>query len=121
MEINVGMDGDIVMLDLNGDLVASTAEDLKAQVAKLVEKNFRYIMLDLSKVGFMDSSGLGSCMAVHKTLNEKQGLLVCAQPSEAVAKIFRITRADQKIKVMPTRSDASKNIFDRIVQDRKQK
>ena len=121
MEINVGMDGDIVMLDLNGDLVASTAEDLKAQVSKLVEKKFRYIMLDMSKIGFMDSSGLGSCMAVHKALNEKEGMLVCAQPSEAVTKIFRITRADQKIKVIPSRSDALKIIFDRMVQDRKQK
>lgn len=121
MEINIGMDGDIVMLDLNGDLVASSAEELKLQVAKLSEKNFRYILLDMSKVGFMDSSGLGSCMAVHKTLNDKQGMLVCAQPSEAVAKIFRITRADQKIKVIPSRSDALKNIFERIVQDRKQK
>lgn len=121
MEINIGMDGDTVVLDLSGDLVASSAEELKAQVAKLIEKNFRYVMLDMGKVGFMDSSGLGACMAVHKTLAEKSGLVVCAQPSDAVSKIFRITRADKKIAVAASRSDGIKALHDRIMQDKRAK
>lgn len=121
MEINVGMDGDIVTLDLTGDLVASTAEELKSQVAKLTEKNFKYILVDMSKIGFMDSSGLGACMASHKMLVDKQGLLVCAQPSDAVSKIFRITRADKKINVADSKPVAVKTIHDRIIEDMKQK
>lgn len=121
MEINIGMDGDIVTLDLAGDLVASTAEEFKSQVAKLADKNFRYILVDMSRIGFMDSSGLGACMASHKLLVDKKGLLVCAQPSEAVSKIFRITRADKKINVAESKPAAVKTIHDRIIEDKKQK
>jgi len=105
MEINISMDGDIVVMDLAGDLVASTAEQLKAQVEKLADKHFNRILLDMSGVNFMDSSGLGMCMAVHKMLLQSGGLVVCARPSEAVAKIFRVTRADQKLRVIPDRGE----------------
>ncbi len=108
MEISIGMDGDVVVVDLTGDFVASAAEQFKTQVAKLVEKNFLFVVLNLDKVSFMDSSGLGACMAAHKTLQEKKGALVCAKPGEGVAKIFRVTRADQKLKVVPTRQDGVK-------------
>ena len=108
MEINIVTEGEFVVADLTGDFVASTAEQFKAQMTKLIEKNFFHVILDLGKVTFMDSSGLGACMAVHKAFREKEGALVVAKPSEAVAKIFRVTRADQKLVVAPTRLDAAK-------------
>ena len=108
MEISIGMETDVVVVDLTGDFVASAAEQFKVQMAKLMEKNFVFVVLNLDKVGFMDSSGLGACMAAHKAFQEKKGVLVCAKPSEAVAKIFRVTRADQKLKVAPTRPEAVK-------------
>lgn len=108
MEISIGVEGDVVVVDLTGDFVASSAEQFKAQMAKLTEKNFLFVVLNLDKVNFMDSSGLGACMAAHKAFLEKKGTLVCAKPSEAVAKIFRVTRADQKLKVAATRLDGVK-------------
>lgn len=119
MEINIGMDGDIVIVGLNGDLAASSAEQLKSQVSKLTEKNFNYVLLELSNVNFMDSSGLGACMAVHKMLLEKTGMLVCAKPSEAVRKVFRLTRADQKLNVTPTKHDGIKMLHARILEVKK--
>ena len=120
MQIKIGMDGDIVILDLIGDLVASTAEDFKAQTGKLTEKNFTYILVEMSKLNFMDSSGLGACIAVHKLVAEKKGMLIFAQPSDSVSKIFRITRADQKLNIAATRSAALKSIQEKIMMEKKQ-
>jgi anti-sigma B factor antagonist len=106
MEIKIGMDGDFVIAELSGDLVAGTAEQFKTQMSKLMEKNFLYVVLELSKASFMDSSGLGACMAAHKAFNEKKGVLVCTKPSETVAKVFRVTRADQKLNMAGTRLEA---------------
>ena len=115
MEIGIGMDGDVVIMDITGDLVASTADELKTHISKLSEKKFNFVLADISKINFMDSSGLGACMAIHKALSEKNGLLVLARPTEAVAKVFRITRADQKIKVAPTKQDGIKMLHDAII------
>jgi anti-sigma B factor antagonist len=112
MEINIGMAGEAVVADLHGDLVASTAEEFKSQIAKLSDKNFRFILVEMSKVGFMDSSGLGACMAVHKMLHEKNGMVVWAKPSEAVGKVFRITRADKKLRVAATKQEGLNALHD---------
>lgn len=108
MEISISMEGDFVVADVVGDIVASSSEELKLQMGKLLEKNFLFVILELSKVSFMDSSGLGACMAVHKAFNEKKGCLVCTKPSETVAKVFRVTRADMKLNMAGTRLDAIK-------------
>lgn len=119
MKINMGMDGDIVVMELVGNLVASTAEQVKAQIAKLTQKGFKHVILELGGVDFMDSSGLGACMAMHKSLLEKEGMLVCVRPSDAVAKVFRITKADQKLSIASARRDALKTLNAKILEDAK--
>lgn len=121
MEFNIGMDGDIVILGLTGDLVASSIEEFKLQVSKLTDKNFVNIMLDMSKVGFMDSSGLGSCIAVHKMLTGKDGMIVFAQPNDSVNKIFRITMADKKLNIALSKSEGIKKFHEKIISERRQK
>lgn len=115
MEITVGMDEDVVILDLAGDLVANTAEKLKGEIARLSEKNFNFILINMSKVNFMDSSGLGACMAAHKAVAEKNGMIVFAQPRESVSKIFHITRADQKLAVAASRADGLRLIHEKRI------
>ncbi len=119
MEFNIGMDGDIVTVSINGDLVASSAEEFKSQMAKLCDKNFRFILLEISRVGFMDSSGLGACMAVHKMLSERNGMVVLAKLNETVGKVFRLTRADQKLKVAPTQQEGIKILHDALMAEKK--
>jgi anti-sigma B factor antagonist len=106
MEIKLDMDNGAVILEPAGNLVASTAEKLKAQIAKLIEKQYLFILLDLSKVNFVDSTGLGACIAIKRDLAAKNGLLVCTRMKENVRKLFRITHADQKIMILDARQDA---------------
>ncbi len=115
MEVNIGIDGEVVTMGISGDLVASTAEEFKSQIGKLRQKNFNFILVEMSKVNFMDSSGLGACMAVHKMLSEQNGMLVLAKLTEPVGKIFRLTRADQKLNIAPTKQDGIKALYDVMV------
>jgi len=103
MEMSSERDGDVVMISLTGDFVARTVGQFKALNADYTEKNILYLVLDLSNVAFMDSSGLGECIILHKWFQARGGLVVIAKPSEAVAKIFRVTRADEKLRIAPTR------------------
>ena len=64
MEIKLEIDNGVVILKPVGNLVASTAEELKDQVTRLIEKKYLSVMLDLGKVVFIDSTGLGACTAI---------------------------------------------------------
>jgi anti-sigma B factor antagonist len=119
MDIKLEMDNEVIILKLVGNLVASSAEGLKEQIAKLTEKNYRFILLDLGKVDFIDSSGLGACIASNRELAGKGGALACAALNENVRKVFRMTRADQKILVFETRQEGVNALLERIVALRK--
>lgn len=106
MEIKVEVDSDIIFLKLVGSLVASSLEELKSQVQKLVEKKYLHIVFDLSRVDFVDSSGLGLCISTSRELAAISGKLVCCGLRENVQKLFTMTRADQKIAVMASRVNA---------------
>ncbi len=118
MDINIGTDGDVVIMELNGDLVASTADQLKEQVAKLSDKNFTYVVLEMSRLTFMDSSGLGACVAVHRMLADRKGMLVCAKPSDPIAKVFRITRADKKLTIAASKEEGVRLLLGKIIEAR---
>ncbi len=105
LKINIGVQNDIVIMRLTGNLVASTTDNFKTEVTKLIEKNFIHILVDMSKVNFMDSSGLGACMASHKTVSEKKGVIVFVKLNETVQKVFHITRADQRLAVCKEESE----------------
>jgi len=116
MEFKIEMANDVVVLIPTGNLVASETESLKSQVEKLMEKKFRLILLDMSRIDFMDSSGLGSVIAVNKLVTGAGGVFACAALQEGVRKVFRVTRADQKIAVAETQSDGLMQIQERLLQ-----
>jgi len=116
VEIRTEMVNEIVVLNPIGNLVASSVELLKTQVENLIEKRFRFVLLDMSRIDFMDSSGLGSIIAADKSLTAASGVLACAALQEGVRKVFRVTRADQRIAVAETQSEGLLLIQQRIIQ-----
>ncbi len=115
MDYKIEMAHDVVVLVPTGNLVASETESLKSQVEKLIEKKFRCILLDMSRIDFMDSSGLGSVMAVNKLVTGAGGVFACAALQEGVRKVFRVTRADQKIAVAATQLEGLLQIQERTL------
>lgn len=113
MEIKLEMDNEVVILKLIGDLGADTAEGLKLQVAKLIDKKYRFFLFDLQKVDFMDSSGLGVCIAINRDLAAIAGVLACTGLNEYVRNVFQITHADKKIMVCASRQDAVNDLLER--------
>jgi anti-sigma B factor antagonist len=106
MEVKVELDSNIIFMKMSGSLVASTAEELKVQIRKLMDKKYLNIVFDLTRVDFVDSSGLGLCISTSRELAASSGRLVCCGLQDNVKRLFAMTRADQKIKVLPTRTDA---------------
>lgn len=74
-------------------IVAATAIQFKDQMQEHTAKGGTRIILDLTQVDFVDSSGLGAIVASMKQLAAGQ-VLELASLSPTVAKVFRLTRMD---------------------------
>jgi anti-sigma B factor antagonist len=72
---------------------AAGAIDFKERMREYTQDPSLRVMLDLSQVAFIDSSGLGAVVAVRKSLGPDRQLELAGLTS-AVQKVFRLTRMD---------------------------
>ena len=83
------------VLEIGGEIDVYTAPQLRERLIALVEAGDRQVIVDLARVEFLDSTGLGVLVGALKRLRGVEGelTLVCAQ--ERLLKIFRITGLDR--------------------------
>jgi anti-sigma B factor antagonist len=81
----------------------SLREVLETEVAKLP----RTLIIDLSGLRFMDSSALHVILRANRSMDREGGVLALAGPREPVAKMLRLTAADQLVPVYPTVGEAT--------------
>ena len=79
---------------------AAGAIAFKEAMRKATEGAQSRVILDLSRVEFIDSSGLGAVVSVMKQLGEGCRLEL-AGLAPAVEKVFRLTRMDQIFTIHP--------------------
>jgi anti-sigma B factor antagonist len=91
--------GDRTTLRFEGDLDIVTSEEMKRQLAALVESGTSKVTIDLSDVGFVDSSGLGALVAVHHLAQARGAELVVRQAPPHVQDLFALTRLDALLRV----------------------
>ncbi|MGC4745545.1 STAS domain-containing protein [Micromonospora sp. DT201] len=94
------------VVEVAGDLDMSTTPELRDQLRKLVDSDTPVVVVDLTGVGFMDSSGLGVLVVAYKDLRERDGWLALAGVSQPVRTVLSITSVDRVIGVFDTVHDA---------------
>ncbi|MEO1536972.1 MAG: STAS domain-containing protein [Pseudomonadota bacterium] len=105
------MEGALLVTVLDTRIDAAVAVRFKNRMGELATTPSDRVILDLSKVEFLDSSGLGAVVGSMKQLGRARRLdLVGLTPT--VAKVFRITRMDRVFRIFPTADDAIKDIAD---------
>ena len=87
-------------------LDASQAEIFKTYLFGQIDNGATSLVVDLSEVRFMDSSGLSALVAALKKLSGDRGMtLTGAQP--AVKDLFELTSMDKLFNIVPTVNDAT--------------
>ncbi len=79
-----------------GEIDAHTAPTLAGALAGV---DHQVVMLDLSGVEFVDSSGLRVLIDAHQRANDAKRVLRLVNPSEAVRRLFAISGVDEYLNV----------------------
>lgn len=77
---------------------AAAAPALKGVVVDLANQGHFHVTIDLSRIDFVDSSGLGALINAHKTLEAKGRLVLCAVPAKVLA-LLKLTRLDRVFRI----------------------
>ncbi len=106
MEIPVTTIGDVgVAVVPVEDLDASNAGDFKRDITPVIDANSK-LVLDLSRLQFVDSSGLGAFISCLRKLNAKGGDLKLCGLSKPVRGVFELVRMHRVFDILPACDDA---------------
>jgi len=98
MDIEQSVDGGVAVLSPSGRLNMVAAPQLKKTVDASVADGLARIVVDLSGVEFIDSSGLGALIGGLKTARQASGDLRIAGAGEQVRTVLGLTNLDRILK-----------------------
>jgi len=99
MEIQAREVGDhIMVLRVDGRLNMVSAASLKSAIDDAVNAGKSRVVVDLSAVSFMDSSGLGALIGGLKKTRQASGDLRIAGVAQQVATVLRLTNLDRVLR-----------------------
>jgi len=94
--------GESTIVEVTGEVDVYSASVLREKLAELIDANHTDIVVDLTGVGFLDSTGLGVLVGALKKVRGFGGRLQLVIDQEKVMKVFRITALTQVFTIHDT-------------------
>lgn len=97
--ISVENDGKKHIVKLSGEIDVHTIGQVQSAVLALTETPHHHVFIDLEKVTYLDSTGLGIFVAAYKSAEKNKSKLSIINAQERVFRLFKITGLDTIIDV----------------------
>jgi len=107
MEVKTFEKEGVLVFQVDGEINISSSPELKKQFEKQTSKK---VVVDLLKVGYIDSSGLATLVEILKRTKSQSGSLVLSGLSEKVKSLFEITKLDKLFQVAASQDEAVSRI-----------
>jgi anti-sigma B factor antagonist len=91
IDVSSASDGAIQLFALSGSLDIATSPSLRAALLEAAEGEKHEIVVDLTHLEFLDSTGLGALIGAHKRASENQGSVRLVAHEGQILRLLRIT------------------------------
>lgn len=103
--------GDMIVLDINGDIVFNTLSEIREVVKQeMNEPDSSNLLINLSNVGMVDSAGVGFIVSMYKTILSRKGGFALAEPNEEVKNVLQTVGLTRLFKIFDTEEEAVKSM-----------
>ena len=96
----------VAVVAVDGQLIVGNRQDLKQKVLDALEKGGRKFVIDFTRTGYIDSSGLGVLVSLSKKIRELGGELRLAGLNEDLQTLFELTKLDTLFSITRTPEEA---------------
>ncbi len=112
MEIKETLDQNVLIIALEGELMGGPdAEKFRRVIDTAIEEEHVNVVVDMQKVTWMNSSGLGMLIGAMTSLRSSNGDLKLANLSARLRRPFEITKLDNIIQSFSSVQEAVKSYF----------
>jgi len=99
LEITIDRDSDDVRLVVSGEVDLETSASLREALSEIVSS--RHVSLDLTGVGYMDSTGLRTILVAKEEIERAGGTLDVAAASTIVSRLIEISGVSELLAHQP--------------------
>ena len=96
----------VAVLQVEGQLIVGNRLELKELVQVALDKGERRLLIDFSRTGYIDSSGLGALVSISKKIREAGGELRLSGLNEDLRSLFELTKLDTLFAIAETPQQA---------------
>ena len=115
MEITASSRDSITALQLEGRMDLNSSSQLKERIKEYLSEGKKHIILNLSDVSFVNSSGLGTLVSILKDVRMVKGRVVLCNLAQYVQEVFEITQLSHIFEIYPTAEEATASFADSVV------
>jgi anti-sigma B factor antagonist len=111
MKYKIDKQNDLAVLTLEEEnFNTAMAPQFKSDLIVLSNESIERLVLDLSHVKYIDSSGLSAILTGHRLWKSRGGFALAGEMSPMVRKLIEISRLDSILEHKPTVDDAIKHL-----------
>ena len=111
VHVGVRKFGNVVIVDLEGDLVAGDGDEVLRDVCtELVAEGWRNILVNLARVGRLDSSGVGELVASWKLAKEFGAGITLLRPGDRVRSTLHLSQILPLVQVYEDEAEALRRL-----------
>ncbi|MGH7658534.1 MAG: STAS domain-containing protein [Gemmatimonadales bacterium] len=98
--------GGVLVVKVEGQLIVGNRQELKTVVQEALDNDERKFLIDFSRTGYIDSSGLGALVSISKKIREQGGDLRLSGLNEDLRSLFELTKLDTLFAIADTSEQA---------------
>ena len=89
----------VVIRPAGTDIVAASVPELRSKMREVVGEGIRELVVDLTNVQMVDSTGIGLLISAHNSLRKLGGTLAVIHASAEILELFQSMRIHQHFSV----------------------
>jgi len=97
--------GERTIVHVGGEIDVYTAPQLRRRLDEPIQAGCKDLVVDLGRVTFLDSTGLGVLVGRLKMVRSQGGRMRIVGATDRVLKVFTITGLDRVLEMFPTLAD----------------
>lgn len=100
MELRIGKLGDVKVIEIQGKFDIESTEEFETLFQKQMESNPSTIAIDMNKLEYIDSSGIGTLIKSLNTIKNNKGNLILVGLNNMILNVFKLAKLDMFFQIM---------------------
>jgi anti-sigma B factor antagonist len=100
LELKLNSLGKVKIIEIHGKFDIENTEEFEALFQKQMESSPSILVIDMNKLEYIDSSGIGSLIKSLNTIKNKKGNLILVGLNNMILNVFKLAKLDMFFQIM---------------------